>query len=169
MVTNITAVGSPDRAERAILEVILAGLFLANSGCICGRGATVLCRNPILSSNTFIWGHLFKIAWKVTREPAVGSPDRAEQAILRKILAGRIFGQIQALFVVGGHLRCGNPLFSSNNFTQGHLIKMKWFVANVITVGSPDRAERAILGCDFGWEFLSIQDAFVVGTPLCDL
>ena len=40
LVTNVTAVGSPDRADRAILEVILAWLFLANSGRICGQGAT---------------------------------------------------------------------------------------------------------------------------------
>ena len=40
-VADVTAVGSPDRAERAILEVILAGLFLANSGRICGRGSTL--------------------------------------------------------------------------------------------------------------------------------
>ena len=39
--TKVIAVGSPDRAERAILGVILAGLFLANSGRICGRGDTL--------------------------------------------------------------------------------------------------------------------------------
>ena len=38
LVTDVTAVGSPDRAERAILGVILAGHFLAGSGQICGRG-----------------------------------------------------------------------------------------------------------------------------------
>ena len=32
LVTDVTAVGSPDRAERGILVVILAGRFLANSG-----------------------------------------------------------------------------------------------------------------------------------------
>ena len=41
LVANVTAVGSPDRAKRAILEVILVGRFLANLGCICGRGATL--------------------------------------------------------------------------------------------------------------------------------
>ena len=41
LVANVTAVRSPDRAEHAILELILAGQFLANSGCICGRGATL--------------------------------------------------------------------------------------------------------------------------------
>ena len=41
LIINVTAVGSPDRAERAILEVILAGRFLANSGRICGRGTTL--------------------------------------------------------------------------------------------------------------------------------
>ena len=39
LVTNVTAIGPPGRAEHAILEVILAGRLLANSGCICGQGA----------------------------------------------------------------------------------------------------------------------------------
>ena len=30
---------------------------------------------------------------------------------------------------------------------------MEWLVTDVTAVGSPDRAGRAILGCDFGWEF----------------
>ena len=30
-----------DRAKRAILGVILVGRFLANLGCICGRGETL--------------------------------------------------------------------------------------------------------------------------------
>ena len=40
LVTNVTAVRSADRAERAILKVILAMRFLANSGRFCGQGAT---------------------------------------------------------------------------------------------------------------------------------
>ena len=35
---------------------------------------------------------------------------------------------------------------SSNNSTQGHLVKIEWLVADVTAVGSLDRAERAILG-----------------------
>ena len=35
LVSDVTAVGSPDRAERAILGVILAGRLLVNSACIC--------------------------------------------------------------------------------------------------------------------------------------
>ena len=38
---DVTAVGSPDRAEHAILEVVLAEHFFVNSGCICGREATL--------------------------------------------------------------------------------------------------------------------------------
>ena len=40
-VTNVTPVEFPDRAERAILGLILAGCFLANQGYFCGRGATL--------------------------------------------------------------------------------------------------------------------------------
>ena len=41
LVTNVTAVGSPDRAERAIFGVIWMGVFLSNPGSSCGRGATL--------------------------------------------------------------------------------------------------------------------------------
>ena len=37
LVTDETPVLSPDRAERATLELIVAGRFLAKSGLICGR------------------------------------------------------------------------------------------------------------------------------------
>ena len=40
-ITNITPVGSLDRAERAILGVILAGRSLSNSGYICGEVAAL--------------------------------------------------------------------------------------------------------------------------------
>ena len=39
LAADVTAVGSPDRANRAILGVILARRFLANSGHICGQRA----------------------------------------------------------------------------------------------------------------------------------
>ena len=55
---------------------------------------------------------------------------------------------------------------SSNNFTQGHLIKIKLLVANATAVESPGRAERAILGVVLGI-FWSIQAVLVVGEPLC--
>ena len=41
LVADVTAVGCPVRAERAIFELIIAGLLLADSGRICGRGATL--------------------------------------------------------------------------------------------------------------------------------
>ena len=41
LVTDEATVESPDRAEHAILEIILAGCFFGNSGRICGRGATL--------------------------------------------------------------------------------------------------------------------------------
>ena len=46
-------------------------------------------------------------------------------------------------------------------------MKIKWLVANVTSVGSPDRAERYILGIilDVFWP---IQDVFVVREPLYD-
>ena len=44
LITDVTPVGSPDREERAIVEVILARRFLTNSGpsvvkgSLCGEG-----------------------------------------------------------------------------------------------------------------------------------
>ena len=35
---------------------------------------------------------------------------------------------------------------SSNNFTQGQLVKIEWLIYDVMAVRSLDRAERAILG-----------------------
>ena len=55
---------------------------------------------------------------------------------------------------------------SSNNFTKGHFMKIKRLVADVTAVGSPERAERAILGVLLG-VFWSIQAVFVVWEPLC--
>ena len=73
LITNVTAIGSPGWAKRAILGVILAGVFLANSGHICGRWATLWCRNLLLSSNNFTWGHLVKLEWLVADVTDVGS------------------------------------------------------------------------------------------------
>ena len=41
--------------------------------------------------------------WLDTNLIAVRSPDRAERAILKVILAGRVFGVIQAIFMVGSY------------------------------------------------------------------
>ena len=73
-----------------------------------------------------------KIEWFVASLTAVGSPDRAERAILGVILAGC------------ATLRCRKPLLNSNNFTQGHLVKIEWLSSDFMSPGSPDRAERAI-------------------------
>ena len=49
-------------------------------------------------------------------------------------------------------------------------MKMKWFVANVTAVRSPDRSERAILKVILaGHFFLPIQAVFVVEEAFCDL
>ena len=57
---------------------------------------------------------------------------------------------------------------SSDEFTEGHSVKIEWLLADVTAVGSLDRAERAILGADFGWAcFWPIQIIFVVGEPFC--
>ena len=44
-----------------------------------------------------------KIDWLVTDVTAIGSPDRADYAILGVSLAGRCFGQFRPFFVIGDH------------------------------------------------------------------
>ena len=49
-------------------------------------------------------------------------------------------------------------------------MKMKWLVADVTTVGPPDRAERAILGVILAEQFFSpIRAVYVIKEPLCDV
>ena len=81
LVADVTAVSSLNRAERAILGVIVAGRALANPGHFCGRGATLWCRNPLLSPKILTYGHLMKTEWLGVDVIAVGSPGRAEHAI----------------------------------------------------------------------------------------
>ena len=107
LVTDVSAVRSPDRAECAILAVILTernmlfwGRFwlrnlLANSGRFRGRGATLCCRNPLLSPNNFTYVHLTIVQGLVTDFTSVQSPDRAESAVLGVILAGSVFCQFR--------------------------------------------------------------------------
>ena len=76
--------------------------FLANSGGVCGRVATLWCRNPLLSSNSFTQGHLMGIERSVTDVTAVRSTGRTERAILEVILTVHFFGQFSTyLYIVG--------------------------------------------------------------------
>ena len=76
MVTDVTAVRSPDRAERAILGVILAGRFFdfwpIQATFVVGEP---LCDvgTPFLSSYNCTQGHLVKIKLLVTDAAAVRS------------------------------------------------------------------------------------------------
>ena len=59
---------------------------------------------------------------------------------------------------------------SPNKFIQGHLMKIKWLVADVTAVRSPDIAERAIFGQILaGALFWPVHAIFVVRMPLCDV
>ena len=53
LVADVTAVGSLDRAERAILGPIVAGRVFVQSRPFCGGGATLWHRNPLLRSDNF--------------------------------------------------------------------------------------------------------------------
>ena len=61
-----------------------------------------------------------KIEWLVTNVTAVRSPDSAERAILKAILADRFFSPIQAVFVVGESLcAVGTPSWALISLFSG--------------------------------------------------
>ena len=64
-------------------------------------------------------------------------------------------------------MQCRNPLLSTSNFTQGHLMKIEWLVSDVTAVGCPDRAERAILRVISARRFVGQFGSFCVGEPYC--
>ena len=74
--------------ERPIQALFVVG------GPLCDVGT------PSLSLHNFTESHSMKIEWLVGNVTAVRSPDRAERAILKLILAGRSFWPIQAIFVI---------------------------------------------------------------------
>ena len=123
---------------------------------------------PSLSPDIFTWSHLMKKEWMVTNVTVGRSPDSSRTCYFEGDFgwslffanSGRICGR-------GVTLWCRKAIFlSSNNFTTGHLIKIKWLVTDVTAVESPERADRAILGELLG-AFWSIQAVFVAGEPLC--
>ena len=52
-----------------------------------------------------------KVDWLFADVTAVGSPDRAEHAILRVILAGRFFYQFSLFLWSGGYIVMYEPSF----------------------------------------------------------
>ena len=71
-----------------------------SSGRFCGQGATLWCRNPLLSPNELTYGDYMNMKRFVVNVTAACPPDRTERAILGLILAvpflvnsGRICGQ----------------------------------------------------------------------------
>ena len=76
LVTDVTAVCPAERAEHAILEMLLVGCFLCQF-------------TPFL--------------WSGSHSIALGSPDRAERSIMGGILAWHVFWPTQALLWSGSH------------------------------------------------------------------
>ena len=53
-------------------------VIVTNSGHFSDRGATVCCRNPLLSPNNFTYDHLMKTKGLIADVKSVESPARAE-------------------------------------------------------------------------------------------
>ena len=156
LVTNVTAVGSPDRAEHAILRVFWLGDFLANSGPICGQGANLWYGNPLLSPNTFNYCHLMKIEWFVANVLFWGDFGWA------------FFWPIQAVFVAWEPI-CGIRTPSGALITLFRVIWWKYVVGNQCNnCRIPWKSETCYFAADFGRAcFWPIQVVFVVREPLC--
>ena len=103
LVTDVIALGSLGIVERAISGVFVTGRVFGQSRSFCGRGATLWCTNPLLSSNNFTWGRLMKIEWLINDVTAIGSSGRAEHVILGVILAGCVFGQSRSFLWLRRH------------------------------------------------------------------
>ena len=56
-----------------------------------------------MSPDNFTFGPVVKIKWLVADMTVIGSPDRAERAILGVILAGLVFGQPRSFLLSGSH------------------------------------------------------------------
>ena len=162
---SVSAVGTPDRAERTILGVILAGRFFPNSSHICGRGAPLWCRVALFSPTNFTYGYLMIMEWLVTNVRTVGSSDRADPTIFWGDF-GCFFYQFRPYLWSGSLFVCdaGTPSWALVNFIQGHLMKIGWLVTNVTPVRYPDREEHAILGVILAYIalFPPIHAVFVV-------
>ena len=119
LVANVKAVGSPDRAERAIFGVFLAGRCFGQFRPYLwsGRHGVVYVEIPSCTPKNFTQGHLMIIEWLVTDVTADGSPDRAEHAILWLIFAWHFLANSGRICGRGATLRCRNPALSPKKFT----------------------------------------------------
>ena len=79
---------------------------------------------------------------------------------LKRVL--NVFWAIQATFVVKQPLYDLRTPLEPKKFTQGHLMKTEWLIADVTSVWSPDRVEHDIFGVISG-VYWPIQATFVVG------
>ena len=120
---------------------------------------------------------ILEVLWSIQAVFVVGKPlcdvripsrasERAEREILGMIL-GVLLANSGRTCGPGATLWCRKYHLSPNTFTQDHLLKTKWLVANVTAAVSPDRAEPGILGITLD-VFWLIQVAVVVGEPICD-
>ena len=89
----------------------------------------------------------------------VGSPTRAKRVFGLLLLL--FFGQIGRFCCQKATLLSGNTTLSPKNFTEGHLMKFKWLLANVTAFGFPTRAESEVFGAIF--EFFALLPLLLPG------
>ena len=98
MVADATTVGSPDRAKRDILGMILD--VFCQFRLLQWPGSQFVIRNSLLSPKKSPQGHLIKIEWFVTDVTAIGFPVRAERDMFLGVILG-VFCPVRPTFVVG--------------------------------------------------------------------
>ena len=120
------------------------GHFSANSDGFCGQRGTLWSGNPSWAVKTLLW-----IFWQKRVVDywcnSCRIPWQSGTCYFGVDFGWVLFWPIQCVFVFGEPFcGVGNPFWDL--MTLGHLMTIKWLVADVIAVGSPDRAEHAILG-----------------------
>ena len=94
LVVDATAVRSLDRAERAILGLIVTGRVFGQSRSFCWSGSrVVVCETPLELLKLYL-GSFNKNRVVVDQNvTAIGGPDRAKRAVLGGHFAWAFFGQ----------------------------------------------------------------------------
>ena len=105
MVADVTAVGSLDRAEHAILEVIVTWRVFGQFRTYLWSQSRFAISNLLLSPKNFALGHLLIIEGLVADVAAFGSLERSEHVIFGVIvMAGSVFRQSRSCLWSGSHL-----------------------------------------------------------------
>ena len=111
-----------------------------------------------------------KIEWLVTDVTTIGSPDRAERAILGLILAWRVFAQFRTYLWWESPFVMQKPPLELWELYSGSFDENRVVGSRCTSYRIPWQSGTCYFRGDFGLAcFLPMQDIFVVAEPLCDV